>query len=91
MLRLFYWRLWWCTVFYFIAHNNNNCPAVDKENGLPSREKLKDNFFYSEVQLHFFFLLGHKGHYISPSFFSAADQFFCHFVNFRSPSCMAIS
>ena len=68
MLRLFYWRLWWCTVFYFIAHNNNNCP-VDKENGLPSREKLKDNFFYSEVQLHFFFLLGHKGHYISPSFF----------------------
>ena len=76
MLRLFYWRLWWCTVFYFIAHNNNNCPAVDKENGLPSREKLKDNFFYSEVQLHFFFLLGHKGHYISPSFFSAADKFF---------------
>lgn len=55
MLRLFYWRLWWCTVFYFIAHNNNNCPAVDKENGLPSREKLKDNFFYSEVQLHFSF------------------------------------
>ena len=54
MLRLFYWRLWWCTVFYFIAHNNNNCP-VDKENGLPSREKLKDNFFYSEVQLHFSF------------------------------------
>ena len=72
MLRLFYWRLWWCTVFYFIAHNNNNCPAVDKENGLPSREKLKDNFFYSEVQLHFFFLLGHKGHYLFPF----ADQVF---------------